>query len=70
MIPVLALLRMGATPERLAWSLAVGVVVASALVIRRHLSSLEARAEMAYPGSVDEWHHHRDDRGAQRIPPA
>jgi uncharacterized protein (DUF2062 family) len=26
-IPVLALLRMGATPERLAWSLAVGVVV-------------------------------------------
>ena len=26
-IPVLALLRMGATPERLAWSLAVGLVV-------------------------------------------
>jgi len=26
-IPMLALLRMGATPERLAWSLAVGVVV-------------------------------------------
>lgn len=26
-LPILALLRMGATPERLAWSLAVGVVV-------------------------------------------
>ncbi len=26
-VPVLALLRMGATPERLAWSLAVGLVV-------------------------------------------